>query len=183
MFNDELVNIIKNGFPGCMKEGINSYPEYYPDIPKKHERKSYGHILKTDDDDEVVLMLFDSSLFNNGKNGLILTDKGIYFKDLFSSLKICEYKDWIVGTSNLAEMFDISDEEPLLLADKLTELMNEIYNYKLSSGQFQEEAIKLRESFSQEDGEEKVSAKQEALELGLGLADIITDVMSDPRYE
>ena len=44
---------------------------------------------------------------------------------------------------------------------------------------FQEEAIKLRESFSQEDGEEKVSAKQEALELGLGLADIIKSTQRD----
>ena len=136
MFNENLVNLIKDKFHECLKEGISFQPAYYPNIQKKQEEKARKHFIETERDDETVLMLFDTSLFSKGKNGLALTDQAIYFKDLMGPTWRCAYQGWRIDADDAEELLHISNMNTFLLAPFVTKLMNEICTLKKYEGLF-----------------------------------------------
>lgn len=139
MFNDNLVNLIKNKFQDCIKAGVSFRPAYYPHIVKKQEEKALKHFIETEEGGETVLMLFDTSLFSKGKNGLALTDQAIYFKDMMGPTYKCKYKHWRIDADDAAELLHISDGNTFLLPAFLTGLLNEICTLKKYEGLFEAE--------------------------------------------
>ncbi len=139
MFNDNLVNLIKNKFQDCIKAGVSFRPAYYPHIVKKQEEKALKHFIEIEEGGETVLMLFDTSLFSKGKNGLALTDQAVYFKDMMGPTYKCKYKHWRIDADDAAELLHISDGNAFLLPAFLTGLLNEICTLKKYEGLFEAE--------------------------------------------
>ncbi|MCR4837600.1 MAG: hypothetical protein K5897_01530, partial [Eubacterium sp.] len=212
MFNENLVNLIKDKFHECLKEGISFQPAYYPNIQKKQEEKARKHFIETERDDETVLMLFDTSLFSKGKNGLALTDQAIYFKDLMGPTWRCAYTGWRIDADDAEVLLHISDKNTFLLAPFVTKLMNEICTLKKYEGLFEaegaeqkaaEEAAKKAEeqkaaeetakkaaeeaakkSAEEEEAEKKDEDEDDDDDVGLlDLLGVVMDVTSDPSRE
>lgn len=212
MFNENLVNLIKDKFHECLKEGISFQPAYYPNIQKKQEEKARKHFIETERDDETVLMLFDTSLFSKGKNGLALTDQAIYFKDLMGPTWQCAYTGWRIDADDAEALLHISDKNTFLLAPFVTKLMNEICTLKKYEGLFEaegaemkaaEEAAKKAEeqktaeeaakkaaeeaakkSAEEEEAEKKDEDEDDDDDVGLlDLLGVVMDVTSDPSRE
>lgn len=164
MFNDNLVNLIKNKFQDCIKAGVSFRPAYYPHIVKKQEEKALKHFIETEEGGETVLMLFDTSLFSKGKNGLALTDQAIYFKDMMGPTYKCKYKHWRIDADDAAELLHISDGNTFLLPAFLTGLLNEICTLKKYEGLFEaeeQEADAKAELQVEQKGELKEESKEE----------------------
>ena len=205
MFNENLVNLIKDKFHECLKEGISFQPAYYPNIQKKQEEKARKHFIETERDDETVLMLFDTSLFSKGKNGLALTDQAIYFKDLMGPTWQCAYTGWRIVADDAEALLHISDKNTFLLAPFVTKLMNEICTLKKYEGLFEAEgaeqkaaeeaAKKAEEQKAAEEAAKKAAEEEEEAEKkdededdddDVGLLDllgVVMDVTSDPSRE
>ena len=164
MFNDNLVNLIKNKFQDCIKAGVSFRPAYYPHIVKKQEEKALKHFIETEEGGETVLMLFDTSLFSKGKNGLALTDQAVYFKDMMGPTYKCKYKHWRIDADDAAELLHISDGNTFLLPAFLTGLLNEICTLKKYEGLFEaeeQEADAKAELQVEQKGELKEEPKEE----------------------
>lgn len=164
MFNDNLVNLIKNKFQDCIKAGVSFRPAYYPHIVKKQEEKALKHFIETEEGGETVLMLFDTSLFSKGKNGLALTDQAVYFKDMMGPTYKCKYKHWRIDADDAAELLHISDGNAFLLPAFLTGLLNEICTLKKYEGLFEaeeQEADAKAELQVEQKGELKEEPKKE----------------------
>ena len=164
MFNDNLVNLIKNKFQDCIKAGVSFRPAYYPHIVKKQEEKALKHFIETEEGGETVLMLFDTSLFSKGKNGLALTDQAVYFKDMMGPTYKCKYKHWRIDADDAAELLHISDGNTFLLPAFLTGLLNEICTLKKYEGLFEaeeQEADAKAELQVEQKGELKEEPKKE----------------------
>ena len=207
MYNENLVNLIKDKFHECLKEGISFQPAYYPNIQKKQEEKARKHFIETERDDETVLMLFDTSLFSKGKNGLALTDQAIYFKDLMGPTWQCAYTGWRIDADDAEVLLHISDKNTFLLAPFVTKLMNEICTLKKYEGLFEAEgaeqkaaeeaAKKAEEQKAAEEAAKKAAEEEEEAEkkdededddddddVGiLDLLGVVLDVTSDPSRE
>lgn len=174
MFNDNLVNLIKDKFHECVKQGVSFQPAYYPNIQKKQEEKALKHFVETEKEDETVLMLFDTSLFSKGKNGMALTDQAVYFKDMMGPVYRCAYSGWRIDADDAAVLLHISDSNAFLLAPFITKLMNEICTLKKYEGLFEaegQEAAKKAEEAAKEaaetaqkavEGEAEEAAKKDA---------------------
>ena len=164
MFNDNLVNLIKNKFQDCIKAGVSFRPAYYPHIVKKQEEKALKHFIEIENEGETVLMLFDTSLFSKGKNGLALTDQAVYFKDMMGPTYKCKYKHWRIDADDAAELLHISDGNTFLLPAFLTGLLNEICTLKKYEGLFEaeeQEADAKAELQVEQKGELKEEPKNE----------------------
>lgn len=164
MFNENLVNLIRSKYPECVKEGVSFKPAFYPHIVARQEEKARKHFVETKEEDETVLMLFDTSLFGKGKNGVALTDRAVYFKDVFGPTHIVAYKDWRVDADDAAELLQISKENAFLLPPFLTALMNEICTLKKYEGLFEAEEKGAQEAAEKAAREAAEKAAQEAAE-------------------
>ena len=122
----KLSDLIALKFPECLKGGEGFKPVYYPHIPEEKQKKAEKNFVKYKCNDETMIMLYDTSLFERGKNGLVFTDKAVYFKDMFSDLCCCKYSDWRRDKDDLAVLFNITKENAFFLAPFLNKLMNDI---------------------------------------------------------
>ena len=207
MYNDNLLNLIKDKFHECLKEGVSFKPVYHPNIPAKQEEKARKHFVETKDAGETVLMLFDTSLFAKGKNGLALTDRAVYFKDMFGGTKRVAYDGWRIDADDSAALLNITEENAFLLAPFLTRLLNDICTMKRYEGLFdaekgEEEAHRAEEARREEEARRAEEAKQDEAQKkekvnseedddendddDVGLLDIlgvVMDVTSDPSRE
>lgn len=164
MFNDNLVNLIKNKFQDCIKAGVSFRPAYYPHIVKKQEEKALKHFIETENEGETVLMLFDTSLFSKGKNGLALTDQAVYFKDMMGPTYKCKYKHWRIDADDAAELLHISDGNTFLLPAFLTGLLNEICTLKKYEGLFETEEQEADAKAELQVEQKKVTDKEDGAE-------------------
>ena len=207
MFNDNLVNLIKNKFQDCIKAGVSFRPAYYPHIVKKQEEKALKHFIEIENEGETVLMLFDTSLFSKGKNGLALTDQAVYFKDMMGPTYKCKYKHWRIDADDAAELLHISDGNTFLLPAFLTGLLNEICTLKKYEGLFEaeeqeadakaEQQVEQKKATDKEDGAEKKVTDKEGDDEDeeedeedddeggtfLDILGVVLDVTSDPSIE
>ena len=207
MFNDNLVNLIKNKFQDCIKAGVSFRPAYYPHIVKKQEEKALKHFIEIENEGETVLMLFDTSLFSKGKNGLALTDQAVYFKDMMGPTYKCKYKHWRIDADDAAELLHISDGNTFLLPAFLTGLLNEICTLKKYEGLFEAEEqeadakaelqVEQKKATDKEDGAEKKVTDKEGDDEDeeedeedddeggtfLDILGVVLDVTSDPSIE
>ena len=164
MFNDNLVNLIKNKFQDCIKAGVSFRPAYYPHIVKKQEEKALKHFIEIENEGETVLMLFDTSLFSKGKNGLALTDQAVYFKDMMGPTYKCKYKHWRIDADDAAELLHISDGNTFLLPAFLTGLLNEICTLKKYEGLFETEEQEADAKAELQVEQKKVTDKEDGAE-------------------
>ena len=169
MYNENLVNLIKDKFQKCLKGGGGFRPVYFPHIPEKQEEKARKHFVELRDEDETILMLFDTSLFSKGKNGLALTDRAVYFKDLMTAPRRCAYSDWRIDADDSAELLGIPETNTFLMAPFLNELLNEICTMKKYEGLFEaedaakrEEAEAKRREDSRDAGDAKENSKSDS---------------------
>ena len=203
MYNENLVNLIRDGFHECIKEGVSFQPSYYPHIPKKQEENALKRFIETEEE-ETVLMLFDTSLFGKGKNGMALTDRAVYFKDMFGPTHICAYRDWRIEADDAAKILCISKENAFFLPPFLTDLLNKICTLKKYEGLFEaeeqeaaekkaaekaakkdaEERAKDEEKKASEDEEDDDDDSDDDDDVGfLDLLGVVMDVTSDPSRE
>ncbi len=126
MDNLKLSSLIANRFPECLNGEVSFKPLYFPHIPDSRQKKAEKNFVKYKCENETMIMLFDTSLFERGKNGLVFTDKAVYFKDLFSETYCCKYSDWRRDKDDIAAILNISKENPTFLASFLNVLMNDI---------------------------------------------------------
>ena len=167
MYNENLVNLIKDKFQKCLKEGGGFRPVYFPHIPAKQEEKARKHFVELRDEDETILMLFDTSLFSKGKNGLALTDRAVYFKDLMTAPRRCAYSDWRIDADDSAELLGIPETNTFLLAPFLNELLNEICTMKKYEGLFEaEDAAKREEAEAKLRDEEEAKRREDSRDAG-----------------
>ena len=167
MYNENLVNLIKDKFQKCLKEGGGFRPVYFPHIPAKQEEKARKHFVELRDEDETILMLFDTSLFSKGKNGLALTDRAVYFKDLMTAPRRCAYSDWRIDADDSAELLGIPETNTFLMAPFLNELLNEICTMKKYEGLFEaEDAAKREEAEAKLRDEEEAKRREDSRDAG-----------------
>ena len=206
MYNDNLVNLIKDRFHECMKNENGGFqPEYYPNIPEKHEEKVLKHFVDKKDAEETILMIYDTSLFSKGKNGLVITDQAVYFKDTMTKTAIVLLKNWDPVRDQTEKLLGISENNAFLLAPFLDKLISDIITLKKYEGLFEAEESEAAEKVAAEKAEaernaaEKAEAEKAAAEKkaededneddeddDVGLLDIlgvVMDVTSDPTYE
>jgi hypothetical protein len=162
MYNEHLTDYIEGHFKECLKPGVSFTPEYYPHIPEKHLAKAKKHFVNIEEG-ETVLMLFDTSLFSKGKNGLALTDRAVYFRDMFSSAVSVKYRNWRPDRDETGTILKISAENPLILSPFLDKLLNEICTIKTYDGLFEQEE-KSQEEAEAKAAEEKAAAEAKAAE-------------------
>jgi len=211
MYNDNLVNLIKDRFHECMKDENGGFqPEFYPHIPEKHEAKAVRHFVDKRNEDETVLMLYDTSLFSKGKNGLVITDQAVYFKDIMTKTTTFLLKNWDPVRDQTEKLLGISEYNAFLLAPFLDKLISDIITLKKYEGLFEAEESEAAEKVAAEKAAaEKAEAERNAAEKAeaekaaaekkaededneddedddVGLLDIlgvVMDVTSDPTYE
>ena len=206
MYNDNLVNLIKDRFHECMKNENGGFqPEYYPNIPEKHEEQVLKHFVDKKDAEETILMIYDTSLFSKGKNGLVITDQAVYFKDTMTKTAIVLLKNWDPVRDQTEKLLGISENNAFLLAPFLDKLISDIITLKKYEGLFEAEESEAAEKVAAEKAEaernaaEKAEAEKAAAEKkaededneddeddDVGLLDIlgvVMDVTSDPTYE
>ena len=161
MFNGNLVNLIKDKFHECVKEGVSFQPSYYPNILNKQEEKARKHFVKTEREDETVLMLLDTSLFSKGKNGMALTDQAVYFKDMMGPVYRCAYSGWRIDADDAATLLHISESNAFLLAPFITKLMNDICTLKKYEGLFEAEGQEAARKAEEQTAAEEAARKAE----------------------
>ncbi len=203
MYNENLVNLVKDRFHECMKNENGGFqPEYYPHIPEKHQEKAMKHFVELGNADETVLMLYDTSLFSKGKNGLAITDQAVYYKDTFSKTKSVKLKNWDPVRDETGKLLGITDSDPLLMTPFLDKLIGDMVTLKKYEGLFDEEE-KARIEAEAKAAAEKAEAKKTGEKpedaddeddddddddeggggIALDLLGIVMDVTSDPTYE
>ena len=163
MYNEHLTDYIEGHFKECLKPGISFVPEYYPHIPGKHLEKAVKHFLKTEREDETVLMLFDTSLFSKGKNGLAITDQAVYFKDMFGGTQSVRFRGWRAGKDETEQLLKISNENPMILSPFLDKLIAEICTIKTYEGLFEQEDAEMKAA-EEKAAEEAKAAEEKAAE-------------------
>lgn len=160
MFNDNLVNLIKDKFHECVKQGVSFQPAYYPNIQKKQEEKALKHFVETEKEDETVLMLFDTSLFSKGKNGMALTDQAVYFKDMMGPTYRCAYSSWRIDADDAGVLLHISETNTFLMAPFITKLMNDICTLKKYEGLFEAEGQEAAQKAAEQKAAEEAAQKE-----------------------
>lgn len=106
----------------CSKGAFEAQVE--PNIPPKHLEKVKKCFGITD---ERVLGVIDTSLFGRGKNGIVFTEKGVYFKDVLCDLKIRHYTDdWRPGQDTAFDSLGIKPDNALIDTFAVTGLMDAI---------------------------------------------------------
>ena len=122
----KLSDLLAAKFQECLKSGEGFKPVYYPHIPDAKISKAEKNFVKYKDNNETMIMLYDTSLFERGKNGMAFTDKAVYFKDMIAGPRVCRYSDWRRDKDDLGKIFEISEENAFFLIPFLNNLMNEI---------------------------------------------------------
>lgn len=197
----KLSDLIAAKFPECLKKDANFIPLYFPHIPDVRQAKAEKNFVKYKYKNETMIMLFDTSLFERGKNGLVFTDKAIYFKDIIGATRVCRYCDWRRDRDDLAKILGLTDDNAFILTPFLNELMNEISTMiKYEGGAEDESADEAEDKESKNKSESnKSSAKkstttkkksattkkkkgvsQSTIETVMGVAEVVMDVLEDP---
>lgn len=106
--------------------------ELIPVKKLKRAKQSYGQNLK---EDEVIVLLYDGTAFGSAKEGLLLTNRKIYFKNVFKpseSLALSEVasfstKSWLEFNINLrnGEIITIITSDTTKTVEKMS-LLNEM---------------------------------------------------------
>ncbi|SEQ38658.1 hypothetical protein SAMN02910369_01667 [Lachnospiraceae bacterium NE2001] len=122
----KLSDLLAAKFQECLKSGEGFKPVYYPHIPDAKISKAEKNFVKYKDNNETMIMLYDTSLFERGKNGMAFTDKAVYFKDMIGDSRVCRYSDWRRDKDDLGKIFEISEGNAFFLIPFLNNLMNEI---------------------------------------------------------
>lgn len=137
-FRDDIASIVK---AGNIAKSSSSYVEayYYPDIPEKI-MKGIRKGISGDIGVNTVAAVFDLSLLDNGKSGLVFTVNGVYYKDTFVKKIYFNYKDVeniyygdiYINVDIAGKTYDISngcfDEDKVIL------LINQLKAYVLEQG-------------------------------------------------
>ena len=139
MFNDNLISLIQQKLPECLKPDCSFEPQYYPHILDKQLEKVLKNFLELKYKDETVLMMLDTSLFGRGKNGLVFTDRAVYLKLTFGTTYYCKYSDWKVDKDETEKILKLSRDDAFFYSAFLDNLMNDICNLKKYEGLFEEE--------------------------------------------
>jgi len=139
MFNDNLISLIQQKLPECLKPDCSFEPQYYPHILDKQLDKVFKSFLELKYKDETVLMMLDTSLFGRGKNGLVFTDRAVYLKLTFGTTYYCKYSDWKVDKDETEKILKLSRDDAFFYSAFLDNLMNDICNLKQYEGLFEEE--------------------------------------------
>ena len=139
MFNDNLISLIQQKLPECLKPDCSFEPQYYPHILEKQLEKVLKNFLELKYKDETVLMMLDTSLFGRGKNGLVFTDRAVYLKLTFGTTYYCKYSDWKVDKDETEKILKLSRDDAFFYSAFLDNLMNDICNLKQYEGLFEEE--------------------------------------------
>lgn len=139
MFNDNLISLIQQKLPECLKPDCSFEPQYYPHILDKQLEKVLKNFLELKYKDETVLMMLDTSLFGRGKNGLVFTDRAVYLKLTFGTTYYCKYSDWKVDKDETEKILKLSRDDAFFYSAFLDNLMNDICNLKQYEGLFEEE--------------------------------------------
>ena len=158
----KLSDLLAAKFLECVKEGNGFKPVYYPHIPETRQAKAEKNFVDYKYKNETMIMLFDTSLFERGKNGLVFTDKAVYFKDTFGDARVCKYSDWRRDRDDLGEIFGITKDNAFFFASFLNNLMNEIsimLEYEVET-----EGETSVETEAEEEGETSVETAAEAEE-------------------
>ena len=139
MYNDNLISLIQQKLPECLKPDCSFEPQYYPHILEKQLEKVLKNFLELKYKDETVLMMLDTSLFGRGKNGLVFTDRAVYLKLTFGTTYYCKYSDWKVDKDETEKILKLSRDDAFFYSAFLDNLMNDICNLKQYEGLFEEE--------------------------------------------
>ena len=126
MDNLKLSDLIEAKFSECLKKDIHFTPIYFPHIPDARQTKAEKGFVKYKYDNETMIMLFDTSLFERGKNGMVFTNKAVYFKDMIGDTCVCKYSDWRRDRDDLGKIFNLTEDNAFFLVPFLNNLMNEI---------------------------------------------------------
>ena len=189
----------------CSKGAFEAQVE--PNIPPKHLEKVKKCFGITD---ERVLGVIDTSLFGRGKNGIVFTEKGVYFKDLLCDLKIRHYTDdWRTGEDTAFDSLGIKPDNALIdtfavtslidaIVTELAKLPQEVEEPKEEEPKEKEpiekpapkpegiethEPLKATEETDEEDEEEDEDDDDDDDVGLLDLFGVILDVTSDPSEE
>ena len=84
--NHELLPLLQQ-----ITEDCNSF-YFAPDIPDEklgEAKRAYAEL----DEDEIVLCLFDSTVFGGADDGALFTNKGVYWHEIFDEPKFVSYTD------------------------------------------------------------------------------------------
>ena len=88
----KIEKIILKYFPKGSIHGL-----YDNDIPiKKLENARSVHNIKRDE----VFFLYDATLFGSAKDGMLLTEKGIYWKEVLDTPNSLDYRELVESTAN-----------------------------------------------------------------------------------
>ncbi len=207
MFDDGLVYLITEGFKEILYNDVTMKPQCYPDIPEKSKSNVLKHFVKPLSDDETILLIFDTTMFGNGKNGMVFTDEAVYFKQLFDDTAVVRYADWKSGMSVMKKL-GVSDESPIYKVPEFNKLMRGLSAYKNFDGDLEEARRVASEKYRESRAEyyaKKEAEKAEAEVAGakgaqdgasvdgkdvhisntdvenvLGFLEILMDVFTDP---
>ena len=183
MFDQEMTDIISKGLDSCKGRSNSFKPQFHPDIPEKHLKRALKHFVEFDpESSEQVLMLWDTSLFEKGKNGLAFTDRAVYHKGIFGKTMICRYKDWNIGCANASELLGLEQNEEMFLAEGVAKIVDGLCEIKKAKGMFEQEAEEDRSLLEKRKAEENDYDDDNDDDDGFGLldvVDIVTDITSD----
>lgn len=189
----------------CSKGAFEAAVE--PNIPPKQaERIKKAFKIS----DETILGIIDTSLFSRGKNGLVFTDKGVYFLDVLANIKYRRYiDDWRAGEDTAFDSLGIKPDNALIdtfavtslidaIVTELAKLPQEVEEPKEEEPKEEEpiekpapkpegidthEPLKAAEETDEEDEEEDEEDDDDDDVGLLDLFGVILDVTSDPSEE
>ena len=166
MFNENFVNLLKDRFHECLKDEKCAFqPEFYPHIQEKHQEKVMKHFVEKRCEDETILMLFDTSMFSKGKNGLVITDQAVYFRDMMTKPANFLIKNWDPVRDQSEKLLGITEYYTFLMAPFLDKLISDIVTLKKYEGLFDAEESNAAEKAAAEKAEaERIAAEKAAAE-------------------
>lgn len=117
-----LEKVILKHFAASSVYGLNSSL-----IPvKKLENVKTLHHIKN----EEVLFVYDTTLFGSAKDGMVFTDKGIYWREVLDSPQNLDYKALIESTVNndlkTRTIFVLGDDKPIQIKEIYYKLMSDL---------------------------------------------------------
>ena len=137
MFDDGLVYLITEGFKEVLYDDVKMKLQCYPDIPEKSKSNVLKHFVKPLSKDETILLIFDTTMFGSGKNGMVFTDEAVYYKEILEDTAVAKYTDWKSGMSVMKKL-GVSDESPIYKVPEFNKLMRGLSAYKNFDGDLEE---------------------------------------------
>ena len=141
MFNERMTDYIEGHFKDCLKSSSFT-PSYYPHIQPKEQERALKGFVQLLEPDETFLMIYDTTLFGKCKNGLAITDKAVYFRDIFDETRICSFRSWRPNRDNTQTILNISDSYTFISSPFLDNFITEICTIKSYDGLFEAEEKK-----------------------------------------